>query len=284
MTDTTVEISYENAQRYLIDESMTRPVLVDFWADWCAPCKALMPVLEKLAGEYDGAFLLAKVNADQLGEIAGQFGVRSLPTVVVMKEGRPVDAFQGALPEGEIRKFLDKHLPKLWESKVARARELAQAGSLDEARTLLREAYMESRQQVDVALLLARICLDAGHLAEARAVLEGVEPRDRDDSHKQLVADLELKEESSKTPEIRALEEQLNGDPDNLELAYELAVQFSQNGHHKEALELLYTVLQSDRNFRDGDARRIYLDILATLGKGNPLAIEYQRKIYTLLY
>ena len=100
----------------------------------------------------------------------------------------------------------------------------------------------------------------------------------------QLAAQLELMEESAKTPEIVELEAQLNTDPDNMEVAYELAVQFSQNYLHREALELLYTVLETDRDFREGSARKIYLDILATLGKGNPLAIEFQRKIYNLLY
>jgi len=279
-----VEITYENAQQYLIDESMQRPVLVDFWADWCAPCKVLMPLLEKLANEYDGDFLLAKLNAEQLGDIASQFGVRSLPTVVVMKEGRPVDAFQGALPEAEIRKFLDKHLPKPWERKLAAGGEILQAGNAEEALPLLREAYSESGQQAAAALLLAQACLQLRQLQEARAMLDAIKLQDQDIHYNQLVAQLELMEESSKTPEIRELEEKLNNDPDNLELAYELAVQFSQNNHEREALELLYGILQKNREFRDGGARKVYLDILAALGKGNPLAIEFQRKIYTLLY
>ncbi|MFA5630582.1 MAG: thioredoxin [Porticoccaceae bacterium] len=279
-----VEITYENAQQYLIDESMQRPVLVDFWADWCAPCKVLMPLLEKLANEYAGDFLLAKLNAEQLGEIASQFGVRSLPTVVVMKEGRPVDAFQGALPEAEIRKFLDKHLPKPWERKLAAANEILQAGNAEEALPLLREAYSDSGHEAAIALALAQACLQLRQLQEARTVLEAIKLQDQNAHYDQLLAQLELMEESSKTPEIRELEEKLNNDPDNLELAYELAVQFSQNNHEREALELLYGILRANREFRDGGARKIYLDILAALGKGNPLAIEFQRKIYTLLY
>jgi putative thioredoxin len=284
MNPNIVTISYDNAQQYLIEESFKRPVLVDFWAEWCAPCKALMPLLEKLANEYGGDFLLAKLNADELGDVAAQFGVRSLPTVVLMKEGRPLDAFQGAQPETEIRKFLEKHLPKPFERKVVAAQGLLAAGNLAEARELIREAYMESAQRGDIALLLAQTCLQLRHLDEAKSVLAGVQLKDRDALYQQLVAQLELMEESAKTPEIRELEEKLNNDPDNLDLAYELAVQFSQNNHQREALELLYSLLKADRNFREGGARKIYLDILASLGKGNPLAIEFQRKIYTLLY
>jgi len=284
MNPNVVDISYENAQQYLIDESMVRPVLIDFWADWCAPCKVLMPILEKLAGEYQGDFILAKVNADNLADIASQFGVRSLPTVILMKEGQPIDAFQGSLPEQDIRKFLDKHLPKPWEKKLAAAQVRIEAGELDSAQVLMREAYSESFQHSKVGLVLAKLCLQLQQMAEARTILAAIPLKDQDSLYKQLLAQLELMEESAKTPEIRELEEKLNQDPDNLELAYELAVQFGQNNYHREALELLYVVLKDDRNFRDGGAKKIYLDILATLGKGNPLAVEFQRKIYTLLY
>ncbi len=106
-----VDINLENAKQLLVDESFTRPVLIDFWADWCAPCKSLMPILEKLANEYAGAFLLAKVNADEMGMISSQFGVRSLPTVILMKDGQPIDGFAGALPEKEVRELLEKYLP-----------------------------------------------------------------------------------------------------------------------------------------------------------------------------
>ena len=284
MNENIVDITYENAQQYLIDESNNRPVLIDFWADWCAPCKALMPMLEKLANEYGGDFLLARLNADELQDIAGQFGVRSLPTVVLMKDGQPVDAFQGAQPEQTVRQFLDKHLPKPWDRKLQQAQNLVAEEKFGEVLPILREAYGESSHRADIALLLARTCVELNHLDEARKILEAVQLKDRDETHKQLLAQVELKEASAKTPEIRELEEKLNADPDNLELAFELALQFSQNNHQRDALELLYGVLQSDRNFRDGEAKKMYLDIVASLGKGNPLAIEFQKKIYTLLY
>jgi len=119
-----VEISQENAQALLIDESFKRPVLIDFWADWCAPCKSLMPILETLANEYAGAFLLAKVNADEQQAITSQFGVRSLPTVMLVKDGQPVDGFTGAQPEPQVRELLEKYLPKPWDLQLQSANEL----------------------------------------------------------------------------------------------------------------------------------------------------------------
>ena len=284
MNPNIVEITYDNAQQYLIDESHNRPVVIDFWADWCAPCKALMPILEKLANESAGDFLLAKLNADQLQDIAAQFGVRSLPTVVLMKNGQPVDAFQGGQPESAVRRFLEPHLPRPWDRKLSQAFQLMQDMNYEAAIVLLREAYRESKQEGTIALALAQACLYLNYLEEAKGVLDAVHLKDRDGHYEQLVAQLELKQESAKSPEIQELERRLNEDPDNLEIAFELGVQFSQDNHYREALELLHTVLKADRNFRDGGARKIYLDILATLGKGNPLAIEFQKKIFSLLY
>ena len=122
MNNYIVNIDETNAAALLIDESHKRPVVVDFWASWCAPCKVLMPLLEKIANEYQGAFLLAKVNADQQPGIAQQLGVRSLPTVMVIQGGRPVDGFAGAKPEALVRKMLEKYLPKPWDGLLQRPR------------------------------------------------------------------------------------------------------------------------------------------------------------------
>ena len=115
-SEVVVDIDESNAAAMLIEESHKRLIVADFWADWCEPCKALMPILEKIANEYQGAFLLAKINADSQQMIAQQFGVRSLPTVVLVRDGKPVDGFAGAQPESTIRQLLEKHLPG-WEQK-----------------------------------------------------------------------------------------------------------------------------------------------------------------------
>ena len=128
MNDFIVNIDETNAAALLIEESHNRPVVVDFWADWCEPCKVLMPLLEKIATDYNGAFLLAKVNADEQGMIAQQFGVRSLPTVMVIQNGQPVDGFAGAQSEQEIMSMLGKYLPKPWDGLLQLADEAIAEG------------------------------------------------------------------------------------------------------------------------------------------------------------
>jgi putative thioredoxin len=281
---TIVDITTNNAQSLLIEESFNRPVLVDFWADWCGPCKSLMPLLEKIAAEFDGAFLLAKVNADTENMIAAQFGVRSLPTVVLMKDGQPIDGFVGAKSEQEVREFLAPHLPKPWEAALQQAQELIAAQDIQGALPLLRQVYEESGREPQIACLFAQQLVELKRLEEAEAVLQQIKMADQDSFYEQVMAQLELKQQSAKTPELTALEEAHAQQPDNLEVAYQLALQMHQESLHRPALEILLNIMKNDRNFADGAVRKTMTDILAALGKGDPLAVEFQRKLFTLLY
>ena len=279
-----IEIDQNNAQQYLIDESFNRPVVVDFWADWCAPCKQLMPLLEKLADEYAGAFLLAKINADEQQGISQQLGVRSLPTVMVFKDGQPVDGFAGAQPETAVREMLQKHLPSPWDGKIAEATELLDQGDTAGALALLRAAWEESSKLLDITLAYAGALLEANRLDEAEEVLSEVRLVDRDALHEQLMAQIELKREAGKSPEIEALEAELANDDSNHGVRVKLAVQLTTGAHYRDALEHLLVVLRADRDWNSGEAKRLYLDTIASIGKGDPLAAEYQRKLFSLLY
>ena len=284
MSEHIIDVNEQNFQNAVLEESSQRLVVIDFWADWCAPCKALMPVLEKLANEYAGQFLLAKVNADEQQSIAGQFGIRSLPTVIFMKEGQPIDAFQGAQSEKEVREVLDKHLPKPWDAQLEKAQTMLAEKDYQAALETLRPAYKDSEQRYDIALSLAFTLIEMNRCDEAQTVMDAIAFVDREAHYDRLLASLELKREAGKSPEIQALEEQLNKDPENLQLAYQLALQFSQNNQFKEALDLLLMVLKDDKEFQEGAAKKAYLDLLAAMGKGEPLAIEYQRKFFNMLY
>jgi putative thioredoxin len=279
-----IDITPENFQQALLEESQTRLVVVDFWADWCAPCKALMPVLEKLANEYNGQFLLAKVNCDEQQAIAAQFGVRSLPTVALLKDGQPVDGFMGAQPESEIRQMLEKHLPKEYEVAFQQAQEKLAAGELEEACALLNAAHLAEPKRSDIALTFVDVLIELSNLEAAKAVLASIPLQDQDSLYNRIKAKLELAEDASDAPEIKALEEKLAQSPDDVTLQVELAVQYNQANRHEEALELLLTCLRKDINAADGEAKKAMTDILSSLTNADALKAKYQRKLYTLLY
>lgn len=284
MSEHIVNIDETNAAALLIDESHQRPVVVDFWADWCEPCKVLMPLLEKIATEYAGAFLLAKVNADEQGMIAQQFGVRSLPTVMVIKDGQPVDGFAGAQSEQEVRAMLGKYLPKPWDGLLQMAREAMDEGDYARALTPLRQAWEDSGQIYEITIPYAQALIECMRLDEAESLLDGVRMVDQDAVYEQLRAQLQIKREAAKSPEIEALEKQLAEDPDNLDLMHQLAIQFTNAGQFKDAMEYLITILRKDLDHGEGATKKALLDTIASLGKGDPLAAEYQRKLYSLLY
>lgn len=280
-----VDVTEENFQHVMFEESQQRLVLLDFWADWCAPCKVLGPILEKLATEYAGQFLLAKVNADEQQNIVAQFGIRSLPTVALVKDGQPFDAFQGAEPESAIRERLEKHLPPPWQGQIDEASALATEGKYDEALGLLLAAYRDSNESFEIGMLVADCYLHLKRPKDAKIILDAATMEQKlEPMYGELVSRLELMQEAADTPAILELQGQLSAEPDNLELKYELAVQYHQADRIEEALQTILEVLQKDKGFKEGAAKKTMLDMLSSLGKGDPLAAQYQRKLFTLMY
>jgi putative thioredoxin len=284
VSDFIVNIDESNAAQLLIEESHKRPVVVDFWADWCEPCKVLTPLLEKIANEYQGAFLLAKVNADEQQMISQQFGVRSLPTVMVIQDGQPVDGFTGAQPEAQVREMLGKYLPKPWDGLLQLAQEAMEQGNYAQALTPLRQAWEESGRLYEITVAYVHALIECLRLDEAETILDGVRMADQDATYEQLCAQLEIKREAGKSPEIEALEQQLAANPDDLDVQYQLAVQYTDAGQFKDAMENFIAILRKDLEHGDGATKKLLLDTIASLGKGDPLAAQYQRKLYSLLY
>lgn len=284
MQEYVVDVSLENAQKILIEESHQRPVVVDFWSPRSEPCKALMPILEGLAAQYAGQFLLAKVNAEELPQISGQFGVSSLPTVMVIQNGQPVDGFQGAQPEAQVRELLEKYLPKPWDLLLAKATPMMEEDQWSEALELVREAYELSSQEPGIGKILAKVQLELNRCDDAELVLSKIKMAEQDIAYEQLVALLELKRNAAKSPEIEALEQQLVKEPESIDLQLQLAVQYSQNNYPQDALELLLKMLHKDINCKEGEVKKTAFDIIATLGKSDPLAIKFQRQVFSLLY
>jgi putative thioredoxin len=170
-----MDVTIQNFEAEVIEASMTTPVLVDFWAPWCGPCKSLGPVLEKVEAAYEGRFKLVKIDSDQEQQLAQAFGIKSIPTCVLLKNGQPVDGFMGALPEGQVKQFLDKHLPAEGELQAQAAaqepQEHLQAGDADSARAALEQALATDPGNDDARFDLVKLLIGEGELAEASALL-----------------------------------------------------------------------------------------------------------------
>lgn len=267
-----------------LEQSMTTPVLFYFWSERSQHCQQLTPVLESLAAQYNGQFILAKVDCDAEQMLASQFGLRAIPTVYLFQNGQPVDGFQGPQPEEAIRALLDKVLPREEELKAQQAMQLMEEGKHAEALPLLKEAWQLSQQNSEIGLLLAETQIALNRSDDAEAVLKTIPLQDQDTRYQGLVAQIELLKKAADTPEIQHLQEQVEKNPADVQLATQLALQLHQVGRNEEALELLFSHLRKDLGAADGEARKMLQEILAALGTGDALASKYRRQLYSLLY
>lgn len=267
-----------------LEQSMTTPVLFYFWSERSQHCQQLTPVLESLAAQYNGQFILAKVDCDAEQMLASQFGLRAIPTVYLFQNGQPVDGFQGPQPEEAIRALLDKVLPREEELKAQQAMQLMEEGKHAEALPLLKEAWQLSQQNSEIGLLLAEAQIALNRSDDAESVLKTIPLQDQDTRYQGLVAQIELLKKAADTPEIQHLQEQVEKNPADAQLATQLALQLHQVGRNEEALELLFSHLRKDLGAADGEARKMLQEILAALGTGDALASKYRRQLYSLLY
>ena len=278
-----VNINETNLQQTL-EQSMTLPVLFYFWSARSQHCEQLTPVLESLAAQYSGQFILAKLDCDAEQMVASQFGLRAIPTVYLFQNGQPVDGFQGPQPEEAIRALLEKVLPREEELKAQQAIQFIEEGNYVDALPLLKEAWQLSGQNSDIGLLLAETQIALNRSDDAEAVLKTIPLQDQDTRYQGLIAQIELLKQAADTPEIQQLQQQVAAAPDDAALASQLALQLHQVGRNEEALALLFSHLQKDLGAADGQARKMLQEILAALGTGDALASQYRRKLYSLLY
>lgn len=274
-------VTIENV-RELLELSFSQPVLFYFYSERSPACLNLGPVLQRIAQSYPEALTLAVVDCDQEQQLAAHFGVRSVPTVLFIKEGQPVDGFAGEEPEQAILQRLSAFLPKPEDQLLQQAMPLLEQQNWTEAYPLLKQANELASERVDIRLQLALVQVELGQLEAAEKALSTILMADQDALFHSVKARLELAQQAADSPEIKALEQALATDPDNKELQQQLAVQYHQVQRSAEALALLFEILKQDLNF--GEAKKLYLDILATLPKGEPLASSYRRKLYSLLY
>ena len=279
-----VEVSAADFQQVVLDGSFERPVLVDFWAEWCGPCKMLMPVLAQLADAYAGKFLLAKVNTEENQDLATQFGIRGIPAVKLFRNGQAVDEFTGALPEGEIRAFLDQHIPRESDNLIARAEQLWADGDTAGAVALARQAADQDSDNPRAALALARLQAASGDAAGARQTLDALPANEQlSDEFKALDSQLTFSAIAETAPSRAELERALAADERASEARYQLAARLVLENDYEGALEHLLTLMKTDRKFGDDAARKAMVQIFEILGD-HPAVGSYRSRMMNLLY
>ena len=278
-----IELTRDNFQE-VMEASFQVPVLIDFWASWCQPCQVLMPILAKLADEYDGKFVLGKLNTEEEQEIAGQFGIRSIPTVKLVKNGQLVDEFMGALPEGQVRQFLDRHLGRESDAVVANAEMYLRGGNTDAAIEALTEAAAADPDNPRIPLLLAEAQAMAGDIAAAEATIDSLPPEQRDTPEMAaLKSRLFFAGEMADAPDGATLEARLDADADDHEARHKLALVKVVEGDVETAMEHLLELMQKDRDYGDDAGRKTLLRVFDLLGN-DPLVGQYRRRMASLLH
>jgi putative thioredoxin len=278
-----VELTEQNF-RETLEGSMNTPVLIHFWANAQPESAQILPELQSLTQQYNGAFTLALLNCEDQPALASQFGVQVLPTIALFVNGQAVDGLGGPQPINAISTMLQKHLPSPDEQLLKQASELLQQGQHTEALSIIRTLPAELQSRGDVKLATADCLLETKQFEVAQELLSSIPLEYQDSYYKGLLAKLELHQQAANSPELQRLEQEFAANADNLELACELAAQYNQVGRDEEALELLWNILKVNLGAQDGEVKKTFMDILSALGQGNILASKYRRQLYSILY
>ncbi len=278
-------VGMQNFQQLVLEKSINKPVLVDFWADWCQPCQTIMPMLAKLADEYAGKFELAKVNADAEQELAAHFGVKSLPTMKLFFQGQLVDERTGALPESEIRAMLDKHIVSESDKLMQAAMMAYQQGQTEQALEMLNHALANDPDNAELKVTIAQMVHAQGDSDSAVTLLDSLdEEGSKLDAAIKLRAEINLAAQLADLPSLDEIEQRLATNPQDLEAQQQKSRHLTAQGDYEGAMECLLKIMRQDRGFEDDAGRKGLLELFDMLGGEHPIVQKYRRKLFTLLH
>ncbi len=260
------------------------PVVVDFWAEWCGPCRQISPILDSLASQYAGRLHVAKVNVDEEGALAQAFGVRSIPYLVVFSGGQPVEQVVGVQPEAELKRVVDRYVPEAAGGPAEMAREALLAGDPERALPLLEAALAAEPENPGIVADLARCLLSLGRSADAEQVLEAAPQAIAEAPEiEQLRSEIALSRGADGLRDRATLEASLADAPDDLAVRHELARVTAAAGDYDAALDHYFTIMAADRGFDDDAGRLGLLEVFEVLGTGDGRVRDYRRRMSTLL-
>ena len=285
MNQWTIEVTDQNFEQQVVERSHAVPVVVDFWAPWCGPCQAIGPLLEQLAEEQNGNFVLAKINVDDNPMLAQAFAIQSIPAVKAIRNGAIAGEFLGAQPEPAIRQFVADLLPSEAESLAREGTRLAEEGKSQGAESLYRAALSKEENQPLALLGLSRLLVERGDAADALALL-GKIPLNapESDAAQQLMSQIRLQQGGENAGNEQEYRDKLAANPDDLEARFELAQALAASGKYQEALAEYLEIVKKDRGFQDDGARKAMLEVFDVVGPRSELAEHFRSELAKVLF